>query len=194
MKPLQLRRQVIETLKVVESLAYTCEQADDLSYLLECTQKLATEFKSRLPVSNGLLLGPASSTESARRIKQKYHILRQKAKKYLHLQKQQPRGKTPGDSKYRNRVGRKAEKFKQVSLLTCVFALSLYNTSHDSLCMYIHMSQEAKKDKKPNQNQIPNTLPATQKPPNQQTTQVRDQTTLVPAKGMAYCTCHNYML
>ena len=123
LKPLQLRRRVIETLKVIESLAYTCEQADDLSYLLECTQKLATDFKGRLPVSNGLVLGPASTTESARRIKQKYHNLRHKAKTYSHLQKRQPKRKTPGDSKYRNRVGRKAEKFKQVSQLISVLII-----------------------------------------------------------------------
>lgn len=64
-RPHQVRRQVTVTLKVIESLAYTCDSFEDLSYLLECAQKLSTDFKSCLPSSNGPILGPASSTESA---------------------------------------------------------------------------------------------------------------------------------
>ena len=112
-----LRRKITESLRGIESLTYVTEDSEKLEALLEQVQTMQKDFSSSLPSTpEGLLLRPCSLSESARRVKNKYIKLRQRTQHYSSLKATSKRGKKRQDSKFRNRVGKKADKLRKVSI------------------------------------------------------------------------------
>ena len=105
--------QVRITLKEIETLTYSCGSTDDLIQLNEQLQGLKTEFKSKLPQQEGLIIRP---TIRALRTKKKdaYFRARQSLRQYSALQKPKSRGRKQMDSRYRNRVGSRADRLRKV--------------------------------------------------------------------------------
>lgn len=113
-----LRRKITESLKGTESLIYVTDDIEKLEALLDQVQALQKDFSSTLPSTpEGLLLRPCSLSESARRVKRKYVKLRQKAQHYSSLEgTSSKRGKKRQDSRFRNRVGKKADRLRKVNI------------------------------------------------------------------------------
>ena len=109
-----MRRKVLNSLKALESLIYLAEDTDILSSTLNDIQKLSEAMRNVLPDVEGLLLRPVSLSESARKIKQRYYLRKQKALKFRSLETSLPRGRKKEDSKFRGRVGRKANRLRKV--------------------------------------------------------------------------------
>ena len=110
-----LQRKVSCAAKLLESLAYSSDNVDELKKLLETMNDVTNDFKGCIPKSEGLILLPSLSTNRVRQIKLKYKKLARKAKKYGGLEhiKKQP-GRSKEDHKYRHRVGQKADKMRKV--------------------------------------------------------------------------------
>ena len=101
-------------LKEIETLSYSCTSPEDLQQLHCALQQLKTDVESKLPHLEGIVLRPAVS--HALKIKRKYAYIKGKRQlKYCSvLSETSKRKKTPMSSKYRNRVGAKAERLRKV--------------------------------------------------------------------------------
>ena len=95
-----------ETLKIIETLTYACDNGDALSDLDCKLNEALYQFKKCIPASEGIIVRPAiaqrtrleSQTNRAKNITRKYESLQLRAK----------RGPKRLDSAFRNRVRRKA--------------------------------------------------------------------------------------
>ena len=120
---LLLQRKVSIAAKALQSLAYSCDNEDDLTRLLGKLECIADEVKKSLPKSEGLVIRPQLSSDRARRIKLKYKNLVKRTRQYgslVHLQKQP--GRKRQDYRFRNRVGMRADRLRQVYMYihTCI--------------------------------------------------------------------------
>ena len=109
-----MRRKVLNSLKTLESAIYLAEDPNLLSASLNGVQNLVEDMRKVLPDAEGLLLRPVSLCERARKIKQKYYLRKQKARKFHPLEPSLPRGRKKDDSRFRGRVGRKADRLRKV--------------------------------------------------------------------------------
>ena len=113
-----LQRKVSCAAKLLESLAYSSDNVDELKKLLETMNDVANDFKGCIPKSEGLILLPSLSTNRVCQIKLKYKKLpgtvARKAKKYGGLEHIKQPGRRKEDHKYRHRVGQKADKMRKV--------------------------------------------------------------------------------
>ena len=127
-KVILLQRKVSCAAKLVESLAYSCDNEVNLTKLLDKINQVANDFKGSLPKSEGLVLLASLSTDRVRQIKLKYKKLAMKIKKYGALQhlKRQP-GRKKENHKYRHRVGQKADRIKKVINFCFIHEITLYN-------------------------------------------------------------------
>ncbi len=75
------------TLKVVESLSYSCTDSTKLRHLDQMLKDVEAKFRGMLPHEGGLLLRPALVTHSAKMISQKYKKLHQKSLKYSFIRR-----------------------------------------------------------------------------------------------------------
>lgn len=125
-------------LKEIETLSYSCTSSEDLQQLHHQLKNLKSEFQSKLPHLEGIVLRPAVS--HALKVKRKYaHITRKRQLKYCSvLSEAKGRRKTQLDSCYRNRVGAKAERLRKV----CSIILM-----HTILHIVLPISQEAEQKK-----------------------------------------------
>ena len=107
-----------ETLKIIETLTYTCDDGDAFSDLNCKLNETLFQFKKCIPSSEGIIVRPAiaqrtrleSQIKRAKRITQKYGSLQLRTK----------RGPKRLDAAYRNRVGKKASSLRKVRLF-CLF-------------------------------------------------------------------------
>ena len=116
-----------ETLKILETLTYSCPSGEALHTLNSSLLTALNELKSHVPNSEGIVVLPAV----AKRIKLKSQLqrIRQITAKYSTLQLCNKRGPKRHDSAFRNRVGRRASALRQVtSNLIC-------NNSYAHTCM-----------------------------------------------------------
>ena len=102
-------------MKVLEPLAYTCDEPTVLLNLFGKVKELQEEIRSVLPRSDGLLLRPVSHLKTAKKIKLKYKWLVESAASYSSLEAPRKRGRKRQNWKVQ-RVGIKATKLKEVAL------------------------------------------------------------------------------
>ena len=81
-KVVLLQRKVSCAAKLLESLAYSSDNEEELANLLETMNEVAKKFKGSISKSKGLILLPSLSINRVRQIKQKYKKLARNAKKY----------------------------------------------------------------------------------------------------------------
>ena len=94
-------------LKVLETLTYSCTNPEDLHILGSKVEDLITNFRAKLPKSEGIILRPEARKSVRKRAQQ---ILR----KYRPLPPSVRRGRQKSDWHYRNRVGQKASELRKV--------------------------------------------------------------------------------
>jgi len=100
-------------LKEIETLSYSCTSSEDLQQLNNQLKHLKSEFQSKLPHLEGIVLRPAVS--HALKVRKYAHITRKRQLKSCSvLSETKGRRKTLMDSRYRNRVGAKAERLRKV--------------------------------------------------------------------------------
>ena len=103
------------TLKVIESLTYVCNDAKRLLELDKSIHSLLENFKKDLPHDQQLVVR-SSVASRALKTKRKYAKIKRSLQcSQLDLAKQ--RGKKKAPSKFRKRVGRKADRLRKVRSL-----------------------------------------------------------------------------
>ena len=112
------------TLKVLETMTYSCTSPQDLHELANKVETLITDFRAKLPKSEGIILRPEARKSVRKRAQQ---IL----KKYRPLPSRVRRGRQKSDWRHRNRFGQKASELRKVHM-------RLYLNVHD-LSMHIYM-------------------------------------------------------
>ena len=95
-------------LKVLETMTYSCLNPDDLCELASSVENLVSEFKKKLPNSEGIILRPHIKQAVRKRAQQ---ILR----KYRSLPNHVKRGKQKADWRHCHRVGQKASEIRKVN-------------------------------------------------------------------------------
>ena len=94
------------TLKVLETLTYSCTSPQDLYELAAKVERLITDFRGKLPQSEGTILRPEARKSVRKRAQQ---IL----KKYRPLPRSVRRRRQKCDRRHRNHVGQKAAEFEK---------------------------------------------------------------------------------
>lgn len=115
------------TLKAIEGLTYTCSNQKLLSDLNQSLDHALLEFRNKLPCEQGLVIRPLM----AKKKKRSENSL--KVQKVSSLPLHKKRGRTSQDSKYRNRVGRRADKLRKVR--NCVFKGE--NSIKSCVCVFL---------------------------------------------------------
>ena len=95
-------------LKILDSLSYNGVNPHDLLCVNEKIEKIISDFKATISVSEGMIIRPLI----AQRCKRK--LTKQIIRKYGNLQLYQKRGKKKGNWRFQNRVGKKAEGYCKV--------------------------------------------------------------------------------
>ncbi len=93
---------------------YLAETPSLLVTTLDGIQNLAQNMRNLLPAAEGILIQPISLCERARRIKQKYYKQAQRASIFHSLETSHRPGRKRQDSRFRGRVGRKADRLRKV--------------------------------------------------------------------------------
>ena len=103
-------------------------------------KSLRTELQSKLPQEEGIIIRPAVVAR-ALKTKKKYAQLRQKKQNCSALTLSKKRGKRKADSKYRNRVGARADRLRKVNVLSQSYKLNNSFTgslSNSRYCRHNH--------------------------------------------------------
>ena len=90
------------TLKVLQTLTYSCTSPQDLYELAAKVERLITDFRGKLPQSEGIILRP----EARKSVRKKYQPLPHSVR----------RGRQKSDWCHRNHVGQKAAELRKVKL------------------------------------------------------------------------------
>ena len=113
------------TLKTIGSLTYNCtdEHTDALVELSTKLKDIVSEFKIALPHTDGLLLRPHL------RKKAKLSLQRKTSLGARSLPQPLKRGRKKQDSKYRNRVGKRAQHLRKVqdTMFACTYSVPPLN-------------------------------------------------------------------
>ena len=102
------------TLKVLETMTYSCTSPQDLHELANKVERLITDFRAKLPKSEGIILRPEARKSVRKRAQQ---IL----KKYRPLPSRVRRGRQKSDWRHRNRFGQKASELRKVHVHVLAF-------------------------------------------------------------------------
>ena len=97
------------TLKVLQTLTYSCTSPQALYELAAKVERLINDFRGKLPQSEGIILRPEARKLVRKRAQQ---IL----KKYRLLPCSVRRGRQKSDWRHRNRVDQKAAELRKVKL------------------------------------------------------------------------------
>ena len=116
------------TLNVLETLTYSCASPQDLYELTAKVEQLITNFRGKLPQSEGIILRPEARKSVRKRAQQ---IL----KKYRPLPRSVRRGRQKCDWRHRNRVGQKAAELRKVNYLY----VHTKKTVHVRTLKYLHV-------------------------------------------------------
>ena len=104
-----VRRKIRVSLKCIESLTFNITDAKKLQELLHQIEALEHSCREQLPNEGGIVLRPTPSLgDRAKKLKLKYKRLHGRTQMYASLMKKNK----PKPSKYKNRVGRKAQKLR----------------------------------------------------------------------------------
>lgn len=105
-----MRRKIRISLKCIETMTFNFTDVNKLQQLLQQVESLENSCRKQLPQEGGLVLRPTPSlNERGMQVKLKYKRLRSRTQRYASLSKKsQPKG----DSKYKNRHGKKAQKLR----------------------------------------------------------------------------------
>ena len=95
------------SLKVLQTLTYTCTSPQDLRDLTTTVERLITDFRQKLPKLEGIILRPEARKSIRKRTQQ---ILR----KYRPLPQSVRLVRKKSDWHYRNRVGQRASTLRKV--------------------------------------------------------------------------------
>ena len=104
---------------MIQSLAYTTDDTDRLRDLLVQLEALEKQFRRIFPSTEGLIMHSTSLSDRTKRIKRKYSKLLQQAQHYstLDLYRKHKPGRKRQDWRFRNRVGAKADRLREVRKL-----------------------------------------------------------------------------
>ena len=100
------------TLKAIESLTYTCSNPKLLLQLNQTLNRVLSEFRQSLPTEEGIVIRPQIATRVKKKDKRTDTDTTGCGVSSLPLYKK--RGRIRTDSKYRKRVGRRAEQLRNV--------------------------------------------------------------------------------
>ena len=95
-------------MKILESLSYNSVNPHDLLCVNEKIEKIISDFKTNLPIVEGMIIRPLLTQRCKRK------LTKQIVRKYGNLQLYQKRGKKRGNWRFQNRVGKKAESYCKV--------------------------------------------------------------------------------
>ena len=95
------------TLKVLETMTDSCTSPQDLHEFACKVERLITDFRGKLPKSDGIILRPEARKSVRKRAQQ---IL----KKYRPLPRRVRRGRQKSDWCHQNRVGQRASELRKV--------------------------------------------------------------------------------
>lgn len=101
-------------LKEIESLTYTCSSTSDLLLLGQQLEDLKTAFQVKLPHNEGIIIRTAI-VETATRTKKKYAHLMARQQCCSVLTERGRKGRRRVDSRFRNRVGARADRLRKVN-------------------------------------------------------------------------------
>lgn len=99
------------TLDGIKTLSYNCDDVNILLAINTEMEKILTRFKSSLPNSEGLVLRPATADRAKR-------ALKRARKRCAALPQMTKRGRPRMNSRYRSRVGKKAQQHRKVLKFT----------------------------------------------------------------------------
>lgn len=99
-------------LKAIESLTYTCNNPQLLIELNQKLDQVLSDFRKALPAEQGLVIRPLITKRVKKKEKTK---AASNGQRLLSLPLHKKRGRARVDSKYRNRVGKRAQQLRNVS-------------------------------------------------------------------------------
>ena len=100
------------SLKAIESLTYTCNEPELLLQLNKTLDDVLLKFRRGLPSEQGLVVRPLVERQTK---KTEREMKAKNGGKILSLPPYKKRGRACLDSKYRNRVGKRASQLRKVS-------------------------------------------------------------------------------
>lgn len=98
-------------MKAIESLTYTCSEPELLQQLNKYLDCVLSKFRRDLPCEEGLVIRPLLEKQIK---KNEREVMAKSGGKILSLPQYKKRGRTCLDSKYRNRVGKRADQLRKV--------------------------------------------------------------------------------
>lgn len=108
-------------LKSLETLTYSCTDAEMLLEVEERLQRLLQDLKAQLPQEEGLVIWPAIVSRAIKTKRKYAHIRARQQSGYCSaLTEGKKRGRKRANSKFRNRVGRKADHLRKVCNQDCM--------------------------------------------------------------------------
>ena len=108
-------------LKSLETLTYSCTDAEMLLEVEERLQSLLQDLKAQLPQEEGLVIRPAIVSRAIKTKRKYAHIRARQQSGYCSaLTEGKKRGRKRANSKFRNRVGRKADRLRKVCNQDCM--------------------------------------------------------------------------
>jgi hypothetical protein len=114
------------SLKAIESLTYTCNSPQLLIELNQKLDQILSDFRHALPAEQGIVIRPLIAKRVKKKEKRKAGI---SGRRILSLPLYKKRGRIRVDSKYRNRVGKRAQQLRNVRIYTYVYLPSSYIVS-----------------------------------------------------------------
>ena len=118
------------TLKTIEGLTYECSDGVLLKELNSKLQHVMEEFRSKLPIADGLVIRSS--------IKERVKWTEKRTHSISSLPTYKPRGRKKADSAYRNRVGKRADALRKVSCTQLI--LPCHNSfTHINMYMYMYI-------------------------------------------------------
>ena len=106
------------TLEGLKTLSFNCQDSDLLVSIAD-VKKILERFKNQLPTSEGLILRPCAAVRAR-------HALIKARRNFATLPKQAHRGRPRLNSKYRMRVGVKAQTSRKVCYYVHILKVHLY--------------------------------------------------------------------
>ena len=120
-------------LKAIESLTYTCNNPQLLIELNQKLDQILSDFRHALPAEQGLVIRPLITKRVKKKEKSKVVSGEQRL---LSLPLYKKRGRIRVDSKYRNRVGKRAQQLRNVRIH---YVLTKFLHSEYHVCSYTYM-------------------------------------------------------
>ena len=103
------------TLKMIETLTYSCQDAEQLATVNSKLEEIFSNMKTNMPQSDGLVIRPMIAKRAKQILSQKYRSqLAVINSKYSALPPEKKRGRQKQSASFRNKVGIKAQRLCKV--------------------------------------------------------------------------------